>query len=164
MVEQEALDRLEAKADVPLAIVTAAASGERAGCVVGYWTRCSIDPPRFLVCISKANHTFKPAMRSEWLVLHLVPRTSVEIVRLFGSETGDEIDKFSHCEWSPGPGGVPILAACPTHVVCRVLERVDSGDHVTLLTEPEAVSTGPETEVFTRNMAASHHIEPGHPA
>ncbi len=163
MIDLEALDRFSAKTDVPLTIVTTVANGERSGCVVGYWTRSSIDPPRFLVCISKQNHTFEPVMSSDQIALHLVPREAVDIVRLFGAETGDEIDKFIHCDWHAGPGGLPILAACPTHAVCGVLDRIDAGDHVALLVAPTLVVTGPETEVFTQKMAAAHHIEPGHP-
>jgi flavin reductase (DIM6/NTAB) family NADH-FMN oxidoreductase RutF len=164
MLDPEALDRFSAKTDIPLTIVTTVANGERSGCVVGYWTRSSIQPPRFLVCISKQNHTFEPVMRSGEIVLHLVPRQAVDIVRLFGSETGDEIDKFLHCEWREGPGGLPILNACPTYAVCAVLDRIDVGDHVALLVDPVTVATGPETDAFTQRMAASHHIEPGHPA
>jgi flavin reductase (DIM6/NTAB) family NADH-FMN oxidoreductase RutF len=164
MTEPEGLDRFSAQTDVPLTIVTTVAGGKRSGCVVGYWTRSSIDPPRFLVCISRQNHTFGFAMTAEEIALHLVPAKAVDIVRLFGSETGDEIDKFAHCEWREGPGGLPILGACPTHAVCKVLDRIDAGDHVALLVDPVTVTAGPEEAVFTQRMAAEHHIVPGHPA
>ncbi len=35
--------------DYPMFIVTAAAGGRRAGCLVGFTTQCSIHPPRFLI-------------------------------------------------------------------------------------------------------------------
>jgi flavin reductase (DIM6/NTAB) family NADH-FMN oxidoreductase RutF len=164
MTDPVDLDRFSAKTDVPLTIVTTVASGVQAGCVVGYWTRSSIDPPRFLVCISRQNHTFEPAMSSGEIAVHLIPAKAVDIVRLFGSETGDEIDKFAHCDWREGPGGLPILAACPTYAVCKVLDRIDVGDHVALLVDPVSVTAGPEEEVFTQRMAAELHIVPGHPA
>lgn len=159
-----ALEAFSEKVDGPLLIVTTVAEDERSGCVVGYWTKCSVAPPRFLVCISKKNHTFKVAMEAKALALHLVPADQTAIVRLFGSETGDEIDKFSRCMWSPGPGGVPLLDDCPSHALCTIIDRTDVGDHVAMLTEPVEVSDGPEDDIFTHNMAAEHSIEPGHPA
>ena len=164
MLDPAALEAWERKTDIPLAIVTVTSGAERSGCVVGYWARCSIDPPHFLVCISKQNHTFGVAMSAERLALHLIPKASTEIVWLFGSETGDEIDKFAHCEWKPGPGEVPILAACPSYLICHVLDRIDVGDHVALLAAPDHVEVGAEQDAFTQRDASSHGIEPGHPA
>jgi flavin reductase (DIM6/NTAB) family NADH-FMN oxidoreductase RutF len=47
-------DRLVAGLDYPMAIVTsAAAEDDRAGCLVGFTTQCSLNPPRYLVCISR---------------------------------------------------------------------------------------------------------------
>ncbi|HTI35116.1 MAG TPA: flavin reductase, partial [Miltoncostaea sp.] len=59
--------------DYPMYIVTVAAGGERAGCLVGFTTQCSIDPPRFLVCLSLRNHTFRVSQGAEVMVVHLVP-------------------------------------------------------------------------------------------
>src|SRR5688500_14810059 len=108
--------------DYPMYIVTAAAGGERAGWLVGFTTQCSIDPPRFLVCLSDKNRTFRVARRAEVLVVHLVPETEDALARLFGSETGDDVDKFARCEWTPGPHGAPVLAACRNWFAGRVLE------------------------------------------
>ena len=160
----KALEEFSEKVDGPLLIVTTVAGDHRSGCVVGYWTKCSVTPPRFLVCISKKNHTFKVAMQADTLALHLVPSSEVDIVRLFGSETGDEIDKFSRCRWRTGPGGVPILEACPSHAVCNILDRTDVGDHVALITSPIEVNDGPEDDIFTHNMALERSVKPGHPA
>jgi flavin reductase (DIM6/NTAB) family NADH-FMN oxidoreductase RutF len=40
-------------------IVTAVGKdGERAGCLIGFGTQCSVKPPRFLACVSTENRTF----------------------------------------------------------------------------------------------------------
>jgi flavin reductase (DIM6/NTAB) family NADH-FMN oxidoreductase RutF len=47
-------------------IVTAVGrDGERAGCLVGFATQCSIQPPRFLACISRENRTFDVVTEAE---------------------------------------------------------------------------------------------------
>jgi flavin reductase (DIM6/NTAB) family NADH-FMN oxidoreductase RutF len=50
-------EQLTATLNYPLYVVTTAVEDERAGCLIGFATQCSIHPPRFLACISKKNHT-----------------------------------------------------------------------------------------------------------
>src|ERR671939_93718 len=111
--DEQFLDQL----DYPMHIVTAAARGEMAGCLVGFVTQCSINPARFLVCISKNNRTFRVARDSAVLALQLVPEEAVDLAGLFGGRTGDDVDKFSLCRWTEGRGGVPILDRCRHWVV-----------------------------------------------
>src|SRR5215217_860448 len=86
--------------DYPMVIVTASNGEERAGCLVGYSTPASIDPPRFSVFISKANRTYEVAAGTETLIVHAVPSDAGDLARLFGGETGDDVDKFERCEWT----------------------------------------------------------------
>ena len=58
--------------DYPLYVVTAAADGQRSGCMAGFVTQSSLQPIRFLICISRVNHTFAVADKSEGLALHLL--------------------------------------------------------------------------------------------
>ncbi|HEY7875026.1 MAG TPA: flavin reductase family protein [Actinomycetota bacterium] len=147
--------------DYPVYIVTAADEGERAGCLVGFATQCSLDPVRFLVCISKANRTFRVARTAGHLGVHLVPRLGFELAELFGGQTGDDVDKFARCEWEEGPDGVPLLAGCPDRFVGRILERTDAGDHVAFHLEPvEWRSEGHASLTFQDTKG----IEAGHPA
>ena len=136
----ETFEGLVGELDYPMFIVTAAAGGERSGCLVGFATQTSIDPPRFLVCLSVKNRTYRVARRADVLGVHLVPAEATELAELFGGETGDEVDKFARAPWRDGPEGVPILADCPSWFVGRVLDRVDAGDHVGFLLEPVAAA------------------------
>jgi flavin reductase (DIM6/NTAB) family NADH-FMN oxidoreductase RutF len=49
----ETFSDLLGELDYPMFIVTVAAGGERNGCLIGFATQSSIDPPRFLAVISK---------------------------------------------------------------------------------------------------------------
>src|SRR5919206_3007108 len=139
--DREALDRLVDRLDYPMLIVTAEANGERAGCLVGFATQCSIEPPRFLLCLSRRNHTFRVAARSGTLVAHVVGPEHRRLASLFGEQTGDTVDKFARCRWRPGPGG-PVLEACEHWFAGRVLDRFEVGDHVAFLVEPVAAAAG----------------------
>jgi flavin reductase (DIM6/NTAB) family NADH-FMN oxidoreductase RutF len=157
-----AFQQIAATIDYPMWIVTAADGRERSGCLVGFATQCSIDPVRFGVWISKANHTFPIASRTEVLVVHALEDDDMALAQLFGAETGDEIDKFTRCAWSPGPSGVPVLNGLDWFAG-RVLERFDSGDHVGHLLAPFAGGArerpGPRL-----GFQRARVIDPGHEA
>lgn len=55
-------------------VVTAEVDGKRAGCVVGFASKCSIQPARFMIRLSKANRTYRVAGHTERLAVHLLRR------------------------------------------------------------------------------------------
>ena len=153
-------DRLMASLDYPMFIVTAAAGGERAGCLVGFATQASIHPPRFLVGLSDKNRTHRVACAADELVVHLVPEDAADLAELFGGETGDEVDKFAQVDWRPRPGGAPVLERCENWFAGRVLERSSFGDHTGFLLEPLDAHVGADQEEITFHRAK--RIDPGH--
>ena len=159
---ERTFQQLVAQLDYPMFIATFATAEERAGCLIGFATQCSIHPPRFLAGISDKNRTFRVARGAESMALHLVPEDAGELAELFGGETGDEVDKFERCEWHPGPGGVPLLDGCPNRFVGRIVERIDFGDHVGLVLEPTFAEADEESAQLGFHRAK--RIEPGHEA
>jgi flavin reductase (DIM6/NTAB) family NADH-FMN oxidoreductase RutF len=155
-------NELTGELDYSMLIVTAAGGGETSGCLVGFATQCSIHPPRFLVCISDKNHTLRVAERSEALLVHFVQDGADELVELFGSQTGDEVDKFARARWHAGPRGLPVLDDCPRWFAGLILEQVDLGDHRGFVLEPFAAERRGGAEPFPFHRAK--RIEPGHPA
>ena len=159
---ERALHRLAGELDAPMVIVTVAApDGRRSGCLVGFSTQCSIHPPRVLVCISKKNHTFPVATAAPTLAVHWPADDDRRLAELFGGETGDEVDKFQHCSWRPGPGEVPVLDGVKGWVAGPVVGRFDVGDHVAFVMEPEAGSDE-EPSADQLGFQAVKDLEPGH--
>jgi flavin reductase (DIM6/NTAB) family NADH-FMN oxidoreductase RutF len=148
--------------EYPMFIVTARAGDEPLGCLVGFATQTSIDPPRFLVCLSRKNHTYRRGRDSHALGVHCVPAHAAELAELFGGETGDEVDKFARTAWHEGPEGVPILDESPNWFVGRVLWRHEAGDHDAYLLEPVAAHKTSGEDEFTFHRAK--RIRPGHEA
>lgn len=158
---QRAIEELTDRLDYPMVIVTAAAGDHRSGCLVGFWTQCSVDPARFAIYVSDKNHTHRVASEAEALGVHVVPRGREDLARLFGEETGDEVDKFALCEWRPGPHDTPVLESCKDWFVGRIVERIDAGDHTGFIVEPvEALAEGDSFFPFS----AAKEFEPGHDA
>jgi flavin reductase (DIM6/NTAB) family NADH-FMN oxidoreductase RutF len=148
--------------DYPMFVVTAAADGRRAGCLVGFTTQASIDPPRLLVCLSERNHTFEVAQRAQFLGVHVVEPGQHWLAELFGGTSGDEVDKFARCAWFSGPEGLPLLQECPRRLVGRVLERHPLGDHVGFLLQPLSEHDGHPEQALTYQQVRD--VEAGHPA
>ncbi|HUR76709.1 MAG TPA: flavin reductase family protein [Acidimicrobiales bacterium] len=155
-------ERLVAAIDYPLFIVTTSASGgERSGCVVGFATQCSIDPPRFLVALSEKNHTFGVARTATHLAVHVLDRREKNLAELFGGQTGDEVDKFAACEWHDGPHDMPILDRIDAWFVGRIVERVELGDHLGHVLEPVAAKAAARENL---QYGEARDIQAGHPA
>lgn len=161
MTDTTRFDALLDDLNYPLLIVTAADGKAVAGCLVGFSTQCSLDPIRFLVCISKSNRTYRVALGSTHLGVHLVPRSAKGLALLFGGATGDDVDKFAQCSWSEGPGGVPLLDGCPDHFTGRILDRAGGGDHDAFFLEP--VSWSHKGELPLLMFHDARDIEAGHP-
>jgi flavin reductase (DIM6/NTAB) family NADH-FMN oxidoreductase RutF len=141
--------------DYPMFIATVPGDG----CLVGFATQCSIDPQRFLVCLSNKNKTYRLATDATHMALHVVPEERQDLAELFGGETADAVDKLARVESMPGPGGVPLLAGCP-YIAGPVLDRFDVGDHVAFVVEVELEEGSATPLRFERARA----IDPGHEA
>ncbi len=157
------LEALVGELDCPMFIVTTAAAGRRAGCLVGFATQCSIHPARLLVCLSKRNYTFRVAADAEALAVHFPGEGDKALSHLFGEQTGDDLDKFARSDWSAGPGDLPVLDVERGWIAGRVLARHDLGDHVGYLLEPFAgqVRTPAAAPLGFQQV---RHMPPGHEA
>ncbi len=159
----ESLARLVAHLDPAMAVVTTASNGERAGCLIGFHAQCSIDPNRYVVWLSKANHTFRVGVHATRFVVHFLGQDDMELARLFGTTSGDRVDKFRSVDWSAGPGQVPLLEASQNRFAADRVALLDEGsDHVCLVLEPTEVSASNTFRPL--RLSQVEHLQPGHDA
>lgn len=159
----DAFEKLVSLLDYPMFVVTTRVGDELAGCLVGFASQVSIDPPRFMAGLSKRNHTYRIAKGANHLAVHLIERRHCDLARLFGGETGDETDKFARCAWHSGPHGLPILDDATGWFAGRVLNRYDVGDHVGFLLEPVDGSAPQRFEQLV-TFSDVRDLDPGHEA
>jgi flavin reductase (DIM6/NTAB) family NADH-FMN oxidoreductase RutF len=148
-----AFDRLTGGLDHPMVVVTAASRRVVAGCLVGFSTQCSMDPPRYCVFLSKANHTYEIARKAGHLMVHFLDHRQHDLAALFGEHSaydgadvtddrggappGAPVDKFAAVRWRPGPDGrTPRLTDVDAWLFGRVVSRHDAGDHVAFVLDP----------------------------
>ncbi|MFF2198441.1 flavin reductase family protein [Streptomyces sp. NPDC058157] len=150
--------------DGPLYVVTAAADGLRAGCLVGFASQCSIDPPRFVVWLSVENHTYGVARRARYLTVHVLRREQEALARLFGGRTGDRTDKFAGIDWRPGRAGSPVLTGVAAWFTGRIEAVVAGGDHEGFLLAPVEDAPAAPGPAAPLRFGDVRDLEAGHPA
>jgi flavin reductase (DIM6/NTAB) family NADH-FMN oxidoreductase RutF len=152
---------LMAALDSPLIVVTTADERERAGCLVEFHVQSSIEPQRYCVWLSKANYTYRVALHSSHLVIHFLTADDLPLAELFGTRTGDTVDKFAGLDVDSGPGGAPVLRQCQHWVAVRRVALLDEGgDHVCLTTEPVAAESAGSFRPLRVSQAS--HLRAGH--
>lgn len=157
-----ALDPYFERIDFPYYVVTVRTpDGDMSGCLAGFVTQCSINPPNFLVCVAKVNHTFEVADRSSAMGLHLLGEDQTELARIFGEETGDLVDKFAQCDWRLGATGAPLLVESAVALEGHILGHFSAGDHEAYLVRAERAVEGSHGGLLTYRDAP--HFHPGHP-
>lgn len=118
---------------------------------------------RFLVGLSPQNHTFRVAADATHLAVHVFDIEHIDLVELFGSQTGDETNKFDRCRWHRGPAGLPILDDAAAWFVGKILDRFCLGDHVGHLLEPLGGDPPTEEEEWV-SFDDVRSLDPGHEA
>ncbi len=158
----DALHAIAADLEYPMAVVTTAHREDRAGCLIGFASQCSIDPPLLVVWLSERNRTTRVARTASALLVHFLARDDRPLAELFGTQTGDEVDKFARCRWEEGPDGLPLLSDCTRWVAGHIVERFGTGDHVGHLLRLFDGAAGEWTGQL--GFQAVKDLKPGHPA
>ncbi|GAB2967922.1 flavin reductase family protein [Nocardioides montaniterrae] len=149
--------------DPPMVLVTTAAEGEQAGCLVGFHCRSSIDPGQYSIWLSKANNTYRVALRAEHFAVHALTADDMALAERFGTRTGEEEDKFAGLDTVVDEHGVPLLTACENRMTLDRIAVLDAGgDHVCIAARVRSARTpGPFTPL---RLSAVEHLTPGHEA
>lgn len=160
---RERLNGLLGGGDQPVVVVTArSAEAAMAGCLVGFVSQCSINPPRFAIWLSVRNHTYTIARTAGHLAVHVLAPTNAPLAELFGSVSGHDRDKFSECAWWPGPHDLPILTDAAGWYAGPAQHHSTSGDHALFVVTPQIVDGRLEGKPLS--FQDVKHIEAGNPA
>jgi flavin reductase (DIM6/NTAB) family NADH-FMN oxidoreductase RutF len=117
------------------AVVVITAPGEPpAGFTATSFTSVSLDPPLVSFCLAHTASAWPAVAAAEVIAVHVLAEEQEPVARTFATHG---IDRFAaHGAWRPGPGGVPLLDGVLAQIVCRVVRRVEAGDHSIVLAIP----------------------------
>lgn len=114
-------DLLMAANDPAMIVVTTTAAGENAGSLVGFHSQAGIDPEGYCLWLSKANHTYRVALRAKYFGVHFLTSTDLPLAEHFGTLSGEDVDKFARIDVLTDEPRAPLLSACPNRML---LERI----------------------------------------
>ncbi|MBM9460350.1 flavin reductase family protein [Nocardioides sp. zg-536] len=110
--------------------------GAPVGMVIGSFTSVSLDPPIVAYLPSKTSRSFARLRESETFCVNVLGADQEHLCRLFAGGGGD---KFADLEWTPTPGGAPILPGAVAWIECTLREVLDGGDHYIVLGDTTAL-------------------------
>jgi flavin reductase (DIM6/NTAB) family NADH-FMN oxidoreductase RutF len=106
-----------------------------AGFTATSFTSVSLHPPIVSFCLNRESSSWPTVARAEHVAVHLLAAGQQDLARRFATSG---IDRFAGpTAWQAGPHGVPLLDGTLAWLLCRVIDRVATGDHAVVLAEPE---------------------------
>lgn len=125
-IDSSAFKDLMASVAQTVTVVTVETEEGPAGLTVSAFNSVSADPPIVLVCIDVKAATLPTFLSTSGFTVNLLPEGSGDLAMLFATHGAD---RFGRTEWRSVDGAGPILDAAFQHMVCRIVERVEMGDH-----------------------------------
>ena len=110
------------------AVVVITAPGQPpAGFTATSFTSVSLDPPLVSFCLAHTASAWPAVAAAGLVAVHVLTQEQEHVARTFSTRG---IDRFAtHGAWRPGPEGVPLLDGVLARIVCRVVRRVEAGEH-----------------------------------
>ena len=99
-------------------------------------------PPMLAVGLRPATHSHGIIVQSQEFVINVPAEDHLEAIKLCGSRSGRDIDKFSACGFTPVPGSkvrAPLIQECAVNLECVVRHVVNAGSHDVFMGEVVAV-------------------------
>jgi flavin reductase (DIM6/NTAB) family NADH-FMN oxidoreductase RutF len=160
-----AFDAVTRANDASVVVVAADDGREVDACLVGFHSQCSIDPLRYAVWLSKANHTFRIASRADVLSVHWLPANRRDLAERAGAVTlDDDPDKMQRLTWRRGPARAIVLDDAAVAFAGRIHHRHEGGDHVCFVVEPFAAWGSDTSGDGVLRFAAVSDLDAGHDA
>lgn len=127
---EQALDRLRPLSCVY--VISINKQGKPSGMIASWVIQTSFDPPLIAVSIGKTRFTYNLIKESKEFVIAVPNEKLKEAIRVFGLKSGANIDKFKETNLKTKKAKFiksPLLTDATINYECKLLKRVDTGDH-----------------------------------
>jgi flavin reductase (DIM6/NTAB) family NADH-FMN oxidoreductase RutF len=123
--------------DNPVALVTSAHGGRRNVMTASLFAESSHLPVLLRVAIRPTTLTHELVAASGWFGLSILASHQGELARACGASSGRDGSKFERLRLKTfaGPRDVPLLPGLLTTSACRVVERIELGEHTLFVGE-----------------------------
>ncbi|MDH5451203.1 MAG: flavin reductase family protein [Candidatus Bathyarchaeota archaeon] len=135
---REGLRRLPIR---PVYLVSMEHDGKRNIITIGMFAFFSGNPALVGIGVAPARYSYDLIRKSREYVINVVDERLMEAVRICGEYSGRDTDKFRKAKLTPVEGvkvSAPYIQECPVSLECKVVQEVETGDHVWFIGEVQA--------------------------
>jgi 3-hydroxy-9,10-secoandrosta-1,3,5(10)-triene-9,17-dione monooxygenase reductase component len=122
--------------------VTAAPDGEPAGLIVNSLTSVSLEPPLVSFCPARNSLTWQRMRQTRRFGVNVLGEHHEQFA-VRATPAGAK--RFDGLDWSPGPGGTPLLTDALASLECETVAEHAAGDHLIVIGRVDNLRISPNT-------------------
>jgi flavin reductase (DIM6/NTAB) family NADH-FMN oxidoreductase RutF len=116
-----------------LFVLTIRHGTQETGMLTSWIQQCSFDPPQVTVALKKGRDVLDWLTDGASFVLNILPEGAKTLIGHFGKGFSRGEAAFDGVKLNRDRDTAPVLSASHAYLACRVVSRVDAGDHVLLI-------------------------------
>jgi len=133
-------------------VITFNLDGQHYGMTTAWVNRASFKPNILMISIGKNRKGYEELLDAEIFCVNILGDEHLEIARHFGFTDGKNMNNFKDIEVKEMEDGSPVLENCVGAIECKLVKKIDAGDHVVLLGEIlNGVIQNGESMIFDRD-------------
>lgn len=109
--------------------------GDVTAATVNWVTQASFKPPLVVVGVKAETNSYEVVSKAGAFVLNVLGKGQGDVAFAFFKTPEVDGDKIGGLQSHAGITGAPILEGPIAHLECRVVERLEHGDHATVIAE-----------------------------
>lgn len=110
-------------------VVTCATADGPQGITANSFASVSLDPPLVLWSIARSSTRYPAFSTARHFAIHVLAEDERDLAARFTRGGAG----FDGLDWTPGPGGAPLIGGTFARFDCRLQTSHDGGDHLILL-------------------------------
>ena len=116
-----------------LFVLTVRNGDDETGMLASWVQQCSFDPPQVSVALNKQRDVLEWLADGTQFVLNVIPEGGKALIAHFGKGFDRGEPAFEGLEVTRERETPPVLLASHAYLVCRVVGRIDAGDHLLVI-------------------------------
>lgn len=125
----------------PVCLVSMENNGEKNIITIGMFAFFSGNPTLVGIGVKPDRHSYDLIHKSREYVVNIVDDRLMKAVRICGERSGRDSDKFKLTQLTPVKGAkvqAPHIQESPLSIECKVVQEVETGDHIWFIGEVQA--------------------------
>ena len=124
-------------------------NGEANGFTTNWVSQVSFSPQQLIVAVSKDHHSHDLIEQSGVFTLNFLDTGQEDLARKFTEALEHEDGAVGGSPYTTGQTGAPLFEEAFAHLECRVVDKMETGDHTVYLGEVVAADLRRPADILT---------------